>query len=314
MRALWSSRKSVQPATSSPATEVEQRSFFDIEPAPSRGEPLMVPIDQLDTDPYNPRTEIPQADLDEMTQDIAQRGVLQPIVVTPADVPGRYVVRLGSKRWQAARLAGLASVPATLATRPIDGYGQVAENLKRHALSPMDLARFMHGKVQAGESNAAIARHLCIDQTTVTYHLALLSLPEALDSALRSGRCTSPRTLYELSKLHDEHPERVTGLIDSDTAITRAVVATMRDTDAPAVAAHELPAVATMESAGAAESSAPKHTPASPLAQANQLCDRLDSAVTRLLKSAPVSAPDAGLAALGDRLQQIAERLQSHHV
>lgn len=313
MRAPWSSRKSVQPATSSPATEVEQCSFFDSEAAANRGEPLMLPIDQLDADPHNPRTEIPQADLDEMTQDIAQRGVLQPIVVTPADVPGRYVVRLGSKRWQAARLAGLASVPATLATGPIDGYGQVAENLKRHALSPMDLARFMHGKVQAGESNAAIARHLCIDQTTVTYHLALLSLPEALDSALRSGRCTSPRTLYELSKLHDEHPERVTHLMDSDAAITRATVAAMKDIEESAVAARVAPAAATMEDAGAAESSVAKHTPAAPLTQANQLCDRLESTVSRMLKTAPISASDAGLAALGDRLQQIASRLQSHH-
>ena len=94
MRALWSSRKSVPPAPSPPAIAEEQRSFFDIEPAASRGEPLMVPIDQLDADPHNPRTEISQADLEEMKQDIASRGVLQPIVVTPADVQDRDGAKL----------------------------------------------------------------------------------------------------------------------------------------------------------------------------------------------------------------------------
>ncbi|MEO6660237.1 MAG: ParB/RepB/Spo0J family partition protein [Burkholderiaceae bacterium] len=226
----------------------------------------MVPIDQLEADPHNPRTEIPQADLDEMTQDIAERGVLQPIVVTPADVPGRYIIRLGSKRWQAARLAGLEAVPVTLATSPIDGYAQVAENLKRHALSPMDLARFIQTRSQAGETNTAIAQLLCIEPTAVTHHLALLSLPEVLDDALNSGRCTSPRTLYELSKLHDEHPERVTRLIDSDAALTRAAVATMRDTDEPVAVARDALAAVTMEGAGVAEPSGanplpPRHSP-----------------------------------------------------
>ena len=313
MRALWSSRKSAPPATSPPAIAAEQRSFFDIEPALSRGEPLMVPIDQLDADPHNPRTEIPQADLDEMKQDIASRGVLQPIVVTPADVPGRYIVRLGSKRWRAAGLAGLTALPVTLATCPIDGYAQVAENLKRHGLSPMDMARFMQARVQAGESNATIAKQLGIDQTTVAHHLALLSLPEVLDSALTSGRCTSPRTLYELSKLHDEHPERVNCLIDSDADITRAAVAAMRAVEEPAAASTESP-TATVESVGTIEPDGAKPVHAagpSPLKQANHLADRLDSSVTHLLKLPPGGTAHPSLAALGDRLRQIAARLPS---
>lgn len=88
----------------------------------------------------------------------------------------------------------------------------MAENLKRHSLSPMDLARFIRGQVDAGESNAAIAKRLVIDQTTMAHHLALLDLPPVLDAALKTGRCKSPRTLYELSKLHADQPERVAEL------------------------------------------------------------------------------------------------------
>jgi ParB family chromosome partitioning protein len=51
--------------------------------------------------------------------------------------------------------------------------------------------------------------------TTVAHHLSLLELPPALDDALISGRCTSPRTLHELSKLHADSPEQVQRLLAS---------------------------------------------------------------------------------------------------
>ncbi len=96
---------------------------------------------------------------------------------------------------------------------PADPYAQVAENQKRHGLTPLDLARFIRARVDAGESNAKIAARLGMDPTTVGHHLALLELPPELDDALKSGRCTSPRTLYELRKLHEAQPERAEALI-----------------------------------------------------------------------------------------------------
>ena len=72
----------------------------------------------------------------------------------------------------------------------------------RHGLAPVDLARFIRGRIDNGESNATVAKRLGIDQTTVAHHLALLDLPPGLNAAMQSGRCTSPRTLYELGKLH----------------------------------------------------------------------------------------------------------------
>ncbi len=61
----------------------------------------------------------------------------------------------------------------------------MAENQKRHGLSPLDLAKFMRSRSDAGESNDEIARRMGIDRTTVTHHLALLTLPPELDEALR---------------------------------------------------------------------------------------------------------------------------------
>jgi ParB family chromosome partitioning protein len=212
---------------------LDQPSLFGAKPVPT-GEPLMVPIDRLDEDPHNPRTEFPAEALHELARDIAQRGVLQPLVVRASDEEGRYRICFGSKRWRASRQAGLAQVPVILATRAHDAYDQVAENLKRHGLSPLELAKFIRGRVDTGESNASIATQLRLDQTTVAHHVALLDLPPVLDAALKTGRCTSPRTLYELSKLHADQPGPVADLVEGDKPITRQSVVKLRDA-APAV-------------------------------------------------------------------------------
>ena len=105
-----------------------------------------------------------------------------------------------------ARRSGPGSkhVPVVIGSEAHDVYAQVAENQKRHGLTPLDLARFMRSRADAGDSNAEIAKRMGIDLTSVAHHLALLTLPPELDEAFRSGRCTSPRTLYELAKLQQD--------------------------------------------------------------------------------------------------------------
>lgn len=254
------------------------------------GRPLVVPTDRLDEDPNNPRTEFPEAQIDELANDMRERGILEPIVVHPADAAGRYRIHFGAKRLRAAKRAGLAEVPVVVRDAPADRYAQVAENQKRHGLTPLDLARFIRAKVDEGESNAAIAKRLVIDLTTVAHHLALLHLPAELDEALKSGRCTSPRTLYELSKLHEAQPERAKALIEGESEITRAAVAAVR-------AEHMLPATAAR----------PKRGAASLVAQANSQCARLEQTLTRI-KQVEQQLDAADLAALRQRVADLTGR------
>jgi ParB family transcriptional regulator, chromosome partitioning protein len=198
-------------------------------PAAARisGQALQVAASLLHEDATNPRTEFPDAEIDELAADIRERGILQPIVVHPADDLGQYRIHFGAKRLRAALRAGLDVVPVVVRDAAADPYAAVAENQKRHNLSPLDLARFIKGRVVAGESNAVIARKLGMDLTTVAHHLALLDLPPPVDQALKMGLCTSPRTLYELSKLHHEKPEQVSALIAGGD-ITRSTVAALK--------------------------------------------------------------------------------------
>ena len=229
------------------------------------GRPLMVCVDRLDEDPNNPRTEFPESQIDELADDIRERGILEAIVAHPADAAGRYRLHFGAKRLRAAKRAGLYEVPVDVRDAPADPYAQVAENQKRHGLSPLDLARLIRSKLDEGESNASIAKQLVMDPTTVAHHLVSLDLPPDLDEALKSGRCTSPRTLYELSKLHQSQPDRAKALIAGESEITRSAVAAVRAEHAPPIVeAH------------------PKRGAASLVAQANSQCARLEQTLTRI--------------------------------
>ena len=184
-------------------------------PDANAGRPLLVAGFSVapDREPDNPRTEFPEAEIEELAQDIRQRGILQPIVVHPANGESCYLIHFGAKRLRAAIRAGLHEVPVVVRDMHADRYAQVAENQKRHGLSPLDMARFIRAQVGAGDSNATVARQLGMNLTTVAHHLALLDLPSELDKALKSGRCTSSRTLHELSQLHVQQPEQVRALI-----------------------------------------------------------------------------------------------------
>ena len=252
------------------------------------GRPRLVAVTLLHEDANNPRTEFPEVALEELAADIQQRGILQPLVVHPADHEGRYRIHFGAKRLRAAIRAGLHEVPIVVRDLPADRYAQVAENQKRHGLTPIEMAKFIRERVDCGDSNATIAKQLGINLTTVAHHLALLDLPPALDDALKSGRCTSPRTLHELSKLHADKPEQVQSLLDSGAEITRTAVSALRaETDA-----------------GAASEDAP--SPSNRLiAQANAACDRLERALGRIQPSNSYKVALPELIALRIRVEDI---------
>jgi ParB family chromosome partitioning protein len=270
-------------------------------PSASARSPSMVPTASLYEDANNPRTEFPETELDELADDIRQHGILQPIVVHPADAAGRHQIHFGAKRWRAAQRIGLDEVPVVVRDGPTNPYAQVAENQKRHGLTPLDLARFIRGRIDAGDSNSTVAKALGLDLTTVAHHLALLDLPPVVDAAMKAGRCSSPRTLYELGKLHAEQPERVADLVASTEPITREAVAEIRDTAAQAPAAANADKPATAGPGRAAQL----------LSHATRLCEKLDATLMRLGQADLDALPSDDVASLRRRIAQLARRIDA---
>lgn len=291
MRSSWQRSNTQQLELLGDAPFIDgERSAPSAETLPYRkttsGQPASIPVGSIDEDPANPRVDFSDTELDDLVTDIRLRGILVPLVVHPPNVDGRYLLHFGARRLRAAMRAGLHEVPVVVRDVPADRYAQVAENLKRADLAPLDLARFIRQQIEAGDSQAEVSRRLGMNLTTVAHHLSMLDLPPMLAEALRSGRCSSPRTLHELSKLDDRQPEEVRALIEGQGAVTRAAVAALRDATA---------------AAGSSQMARLFH-------QADAACKRLERLLARI-KVPTDTQPLADLAALRARVEALPRHL-----
>ncbi|MGV0953858.1 MAG: ParB/RepB/Spo0J family partition protein [Fluviibacter sp.] len=183
---------------------------------------LSLPLTAVIEDPTQPRTEFDEDELLKLAEDIGRRGVQAPIAVRPP-VDGVYRIIHGARRFRASTKAGLATIPAIVQEDEVafDDYSQVLENTQRDSLSPMDIARFIQKRKALGESNSQIARNLSEKPEWVTYHLALIELPDDIQKAFDAGQVKGAKTTYELRKLHGKDPEKAKKLVDSGQEITQ---------------------------------------------------------------------------------------------
>ena len=198
-------------------------------PAPdAAGQPLQLPLDDIDEDPEQPRREFDAGALRELSETIRDRGVRQPISVRahPKDA-GRWILNFGARRLRASKLAGLSTIPAFV-DASADSYDQVIENEQREGLKPLDLALFIQRRLAAGDIQAEIARRMGKSRQYVTMAMALVDAPDWLLGAYREGRCRGLKELHDLRRLADEDPRRVEAWVADREAITREQVAALR--------------------------------------------------------------------------------------
>ena len=199
------------------------------EPAPdASGRPLLLPLDDIDEDPEQPRHEFDANGLLELAATIRDRGVRQPISVRPnPQQAGRWVLNFGARRLRASKLAGLTEIPAFIDTTA-DNYDQVIENEQREGLKPLEIALFVQKRLASGDNQAEIARRLGKSRQYVTLATALIEPPDWLLDAYRQGRCKGMTELYELRRLHGEHAEKVEDWASDREPMTRERIATLK--------------------------------------------------------------------------------------
>lgn len=204
---------------------------FDLDAidAPAQaGGPRLIALQDIDEDPQQPRSEFDDTSLAELAATIAERGVKQPVSVRPHPRDtGRWMLNFGARRLRAARLAGLAEVPAFV-DEAVDSYDQVIENEQREGLKPLELALFVQRRLALGESQAEIARRLGKSRQYVTLATALIDAPDWLLDVYRSGRCRGVTELYELRRLHAADPEGLQKWLETQPTISRAELHTYK--------------------------------------------------------------------------------------
>lgn len=149
-----------------------------------------IPVDKLQASPYQPRKHFDEAALSELAASIKRHGVVQPLVVTPVK-DGKYTLIAGERRWRAASLAGLKTVPALIRSSQELEQLEVAliENVQRVDLSPLEQAVSIERlHEQFNLSYDDIAKRLGKASSTVHNTVRLLRLPEAARDALAAGK------------------------------------------------------------------------------------------------------------------------------
>jgi len=167
-------------------------------PKPAAQPALLVevlPLSGIEESPFNPRKTF--ADLEELAEDVKRRGVLQPVLVRPLE-RGMYQLVFGARRYRAAKLAGLQSIPAMVRELGDAEALEIAlvENAKRsdvHPLEEADAYRELHTK--HGYDVETIAAKVGRSKASVYQRLKLVELGEVGRKAFFAGRLTAATAL-----------------------------------------------------------------------------------------------------------------------
>ena len=157
-------------------------------PALPGDELAKLPLDQLQRGRYQPRVDMREEALEDLASSIRAQGVVQPIVVRPLEMPGaapgsapsRYEIIAGERRWRAAQMAGLETIPAIIRRVPDESAIAMAliENIQRENLNPLEEARALDRLIREFEvTHQQAADAVGRSRAAVSNLLRLLELP-----------------------------------------------------------------------------------------------------------------------------------------
>ncbi|MBR2003778.1 MAG: ParB/RepB/Spo0J family partition protein [Thermoguttaceae bacterium] len=150
-----------------------------------------VPLDLIDRNPFQPRVDFDQAEMEELASSVKRHGMIQPIVLRRKGE--RFEIVAGERRYRAAKLAGWTKVPACLLDVDDQTTAELAltENIQRKDLNAIEkAAAFRNYLDQYGGTHDELAKRLDLDRSTVSNLLRLLDLPEEIQTSVRRGELT----------------------------------------------------------------------------------------------------------------------------
>jgi ParB family chromosome partitioning protein len=167
-----------------------------------------LPVDAISANPNQPRKDFDDAALHELAGSLKRSGLLQPVVVRRKG-EDRYELVVGERRWRAARLAGLTTIPAVIRDTDESGSLELAlvENLLREDLNPIEEAEaFQRLLAEFGWTQEQLGERVGRDRSSVANCLRLLKLPAEIQADLRAGRLTMghARALLSLSSAAEQ--------------------------------------------------------------------------------------------------------------
>src|SRR5215216_7413 len=182
----------------------------------------MIPIDKLAPNPNQPRVEI--GDLSELVASIREKGVLEPLLVRPSDVGGRFMIISGERRYRASLEVGLLELPCIEMDVDDRAVAEISliENLQRKDLMPFEEADGLQALAERfGYTHEEIARKVGKSRTSVTESLSLASLPEDVRNICRRADISSKSMLLQVVRQPSEDEMRSFVQKIRETGLTR---------------------------------------------------------------------------------------------
>jgi ParB family chromosome partitioning protein len=167
-----------------------------------------VPIELIEKNPYQTRFVFHEGMLQELAESIREHGVVQPVVVRPAEEDGRYILVLGERRLRASKMAGKDTIPAIVRRLSLQQAAEmtVLENVVREDLNPIEQAQAF--KVLSQEfklTQSQIAQRIGVSRESVANYMRLLRLPEEVTVQVAHGRVSFSEARELLALENPEH-------------------------------------------------------------------------------------------------------------
>src|SRR4029434_8051122 len=193
------------------------RALLEGTEAAGEAELLQLPISQVHPNPYQPRQHFDTERLQELASSLKVQGLLQPIVVR-RQLHGFELIA-GERRWRAAQLAGLETIPALVKRASNEEVLGLAllENLQREDLNPLEEARaYQRLQTEFQLRQEDVARYVGKDRSSIANALRLLKLPQLLQEDLEAGRLTMGHARALLALESEEEQLRLRDQILAD--------------------------------------------------------------------------------------------------
>jgi ParB family transcriptional regulator, chromosome partitioning protein len=169
-------------------------------------------VELIDKNPYQTRYVFDEETLIDMKESIKEHGVVQPVVVRPAEEEGRYILVLGERRLRASKMAGKDTIPALVRKLSPQQAAEmtVLENVVREDLNPLEQAEAF--RVLSKEfhlTQSQIADRIGVSRETVSNYMRLLRLPQKVMEYMLADRLSFSDAREILRLENDEHIEQV---------------------------------------------------------------------------------------------------------
>src|SRR6267143_112189 len=169
----------------------------------------MIGVDKIDPNPEQPRVDF--GDLTELTASIAEKGVLEPLLVKPSRGTGRWLIIAGERRFRAARLAGLTEVPCVEMDIDAGSVAEIAliENMQRKDLTVWEEADGVMALCERfGYTHEEVARKVGKSRSTVTEALSIAAIPADVRELCRQADVSAKSMLLQIVRQPDEEGMR----------------------------------------------------------------------------------------------------------